>query len=101
MFGFLVLFKKSKRTSNAIRFMNKFAAAPASTWRYLEERMQPYLKKLRSVRNGWAQNIEARVNALSNAIRENGWDNDEALAFGWLHEYYTAESTNKKQERSA
>ena len=93
--------EEENRTSNAIRFMNKFAAAPASTWRYLEERMQPYLKKLRSVRNGWAQNIEARVNALNHAIRENGWDSDEALAFGWLHEYYTAESTNKKQERSA
>ena len=56
---------------------------------------------LRSVRNGWAQNIEARVSALNHAIRENGWDSDEALAFGWLHEYYTAEPTNKKQERSA
>ena len=93
--------EEENRTSNAIRFMNKFAAAPASTWRYLEERMQPYLKKLRSVRNGWAQNIEARVSALNHAIRENGWDSDEALAFGWLHEYYTAEPTNKKQERSA
>ena len=53
------------------------------------------------MRNGWAQNIEARVSALNHAIRENGWDSDEALAFGWLHEYYTAEPTNKKQERSA
>lgn len=89
------------RTSNALRFMNKFASSPAATWSYLEGRMQPYLKKLRSKRMGWAQNIEERISALNIAIRENGWDSDEPLSSSWLHEYYTSEPTNKKQERSA
>ena len=53
------------RTSNALRFMNKFASSPAATWSYLEGRMQPYLKKLRSKRMGWAQNIEERISALN------------------------------------
>lgn len=84
------------RTSNAIRFMNKFAASPASTWRYLEERMQPYLRKLRSKRTGWARNIEERIGTIRDAIRENGWDGDEPLTYGWIHDYYTAQVANKK-----
>ena len=85
---------EENRASNALRFMNKFASAPASTWRYLEERMRPYLKKLRSKRTGWAQNMEDRVSKICDALRENGWDSDTPLTFGWLHEYYTAERTD-------
>ena len=92
---------EENRTSNAMRFMNKFAVSPASTWRYLEARMQPYLKKLRSVRTGWALNFETRIGDLNEAIRKNGWDSDQPLSIDWLHAYYTAEQTDKKQERSA
>lgn len=89
------------RTSNAVRFMNKFAVSPASTWRYLEARMQPYLKKLRSVRTGWALNFEMRIGDLNEAIRKNGWDSDQPLSIDWLHTYYTADKIVKKKERSA
>lgn len=91
--------EEENRTSNAVRFMNKFAASPASTWRYLEARMQPYLRKLRSA--GLARSLEARTGALAGAIHENGWDSDEPLSSGWLHDYYTAAQTDSKQERSA
>lgn len=87
--------EEENRASNALRFMNKFASAPASTWRYLEERMRPYLRKLRSKRRGCAQNLEERAGILRKAIRENGWDSDEPLSSGWLHEYYTAEPTDQ------
>ncbi len=93
--------EEDNRTSNALRFMDKFAVSPASTWRYLAERMQPYLKKLRGKRAGWSQKIEERIDALGNAIRENAWDSDDALSSGWLHDYYTAELHDNKQERSA
>lgn len=89
------------RTSNAVRFMNKFAVSPAATWRCLEKRMQPYLKKLRSVRTGWALNFETRIDGLKEAIQKNGWDNDQPLSADWLHTYYTADKIIKKQERSA
>lgn len=89
------------RASNAVRFMNKFAVSPAATWRYLEKRMQPYLKKLRSVRTGWALNFETRIDDLKGAIRKNGWDSDQPLSADWLHAYYTADKIIKKQERSA
>ena len=91
---------EENRTSNAMRFMNKFAVSPASTWRYLEARMQPYLKKLRSVRTGWALNFETRIGDLNEAIRKNGWDSDQPLSIDWLHAYYTADKPDKKQERS-
>ena len=77
--------------SNAMRFMNKFAASPASTWRYLEQRLQPYLKKLRSRRTGWAQKLEDHMAYLCSVIRDNEWESDEKLSAGWLHEYYTDE----------
>lgn len=89
------------RTSNAVRFMNKFAVSPAATWGYLEKRMRPYLKKLRSVRTGWALNYETRIDDLNEAIRKNGWDSDQPLSADWLHAYYTADKIIKKQERSA
>lgn len=93
--------EKENRASNAMRFMNQFATSPASTWRYLEARMQPYLRKLRSVRAGWARSFETRMSAYNDAIRKNDWDSDDPLSSGWLHAYYTAEQTDKKQERSA
>lgn len=89
------------RASNAVRFMNRFAVSPAATWRCLEARMQPYLKKLRSVRTGWALNFETRIDDLNEAIRKNGWDSDQPLSADWLHAYYTADKIIKKQERSA
>lgn len=89
------------RTSNAVRFMNKFAVAPAATWRCLEERMKPYLKKLRSVRTGWALNFKTRIDGLNEVIRKNGWNSDQPLSADWLHAYYTADKIIKKQERSA
>lgn len=81
--------EEDNRTSNALRLMTKFATSPDTTWRYLENRMQPYLKKLRSVRAGWAERIEARIGELEDIIRENGWESDEPLMPGWLHDYYT------------
>lgn len=83
--------EEENRVSNAMRFMNKFAASPASTWRYLEQRLQPYLKKLRSMRTGWAQKLEDHMAYLCSVIRDNEWESDEKLSAGWLHEYYTDE----------
>lgn len=81
--------EEDNRASNALRLMNKFAMAPASTWYYLEERMQPYLRKLRTFSAGGARKIEDRLSVLNCAIRENKWDSDEPLSPGWLHGYYT------------
>ncbi len=82
---------EENRTSNALRFMSQFAASPASTWLYLEERMRPYLKKLCAVRTGWAKSFEKHIHDLGCIIHENGWDSNEPLSAAWLHAYYTAQ----------
>ena len=80
--------EKDNRVSNAVRFMNQFASAPDSTWRYIEARMEPYLKKLRSKRAGKAREWEARIGLLKDRIEQNGWGGDEPLSPEWLHDYY-------------
>lgn len=80
--------EKDNRVSNAVRFMNQFASAPDSTWRYIEARMEPYLKKLRSKRAGKAREWEARIGLLKDRIEQNGWGGNEPLSPEWLHDYY-------------
>lgn len=80
--------EKDNRVSNAVRFMNQFASAPDSTWRYIEARMEPYLKKLRSKRAGKVREWEARIGLLKDRIEQNGWGGNEPLSPEWLHDYY-------------
>ncbi|MGM9677821.1 MAG: type I-C CRISPR-associated protein Cas8c/Csd1, partial [Butyricicoccus sp.] len=83
------------RTSNAVRFMSRFAKNPASTWVFLEERMLPYQKKLHSIRRGQAVKLQRKLEEWKRQITENHWNTDEPLKTGWLHFYYVNYYCNK------
>lgn len=76
------------RSSNAIRFMNRFPEKPASMWAYLEERMLPYARKLHRIRPGSAKTCTEQLNQLKKQIEENHWNTDAPLQAGWLYFYY-------------
>lgn len=76
------------RSSNAIRFMNRFPEKPASMWGYLEERMLPYERKLHHIYPGSAKKRRDQLNQLKEQIEENHWNTDEPLQAGWLYFYY-------------
>lgn len=76
------------RSSNAVRFMNRFPEKPASMWAYLEERMLPYEKKLYRLYPRSAKTRRNQINQLKEQIEENHWNTDEPLFAGWLHFYY-------------
>lgn len=76
------------RSSNAIRFMNRFPEKPVSMWGYLEERMLPYERKLHHIYPGSAKQRRDQLNQLKEQIEENHWNTDEPLQAGWLYFYY-------------
>lgn len=76
------------RSSNAIRFMNRFPEKPASMWAYLEERMLPYARKLHRICPGSAKTCTEQLNQLKKQIEENHWNTDAPLQAGWLYFYY-------------
>lgn len=76
------------RSSNAIRFMNRFSEKPASMWVYLEERMLPYEKRLHRICPGMAKTYRDQLNQLKRQIEENHWNSDAPLQTGWLYFYY-------------
>ena len=76
------------RSSNAIRFMNRFPEKPASMWAYLEERMLPYARKLHHIYPGSAKKRRDQLNQLKEQIEENHWNTDAPLKAGWLYFYY-------------
>lgn len=76
------------RSSNAIRFMNRFPEKPASMWAYLEERMLPYARKLHRINLKSAKTCRDQLNQLKEQIEENHWNTDEPLQAGWLYFYY-------------
>lgn len=83
------------RISNAVRFMNRFAMNPASTWSYLEERMIPYQKKLSKVRRKQAVKLTTKLEEQKQQITENHWNTNEPLKSVWLHFYYVNYYCNK------
>ena len=76
------------RSSNAIRFMNRFPEKPASMWAYLEERMLPYARKLHRINLKSAKTCRDQLNQLKEQIEENHWNTDAPLKAGWLYFYY-------------
>lgn len=76
------------RSSNAIRFMNRFPEKPASMWAYLEERMLPYEKKLYCINLKSAKTYREQLDQLKEQIEKNHWNTDAPLQAGWLYFYY-------------
>ena len=76
------------RSSNAIRFMNRFPEKPASMWAYLEERMLPYARKLHCFYPRSAKKRKDQLDQLKEQIEENHWNTDEPLQADWLYFYY-------------
>lgn len=76
------------RSSNAIRFMNRYPEKPASMWAYLEERMLPYARKLHRICSETAKTCGDQLNQLKEQIENNHWNTDAPLQAGWLYFYY-------------
>lgn len=72
------------RASNALRWMERFAAQPDSTWQYLRDRLMPYWQKLRLRGGRYFEEMEA----LEALLQDNGWNHDTLLDGSYLNEYY-------------
>lgn len=80
--------EEENRSTNAVRFLNQFPRNPASMWKYLEERMLPYEKKLRSTYPNVAERYRNEINSLKKKLEENAWNADIPLKNGWVYFYY-------------
>ena len=65
--------KDSGRVTNAKRYMNAFAQRPFSTWKVIEENLQPYLGKLKLTESKYYENLIDQICQLFEVegFREN------------------------------
>ncbi len=83
--------KEKERLTNAKRFMNKFSLAPASTWKFLQEKfMQAYRAKIRG--NWFEENIMEIISLNPDAFKS---EDNSPLNGDYLLGYFCQLKLNK------
>ncbi len=78
--------KGENREPNAIRMQTVFAQRPLHTEKLLEERLEPYYKKLSPALRIWCRN---QLGEIHGAFRQEDWDSMDAPLDGkYLLGYY-------------
>ena len=77
------------RQSNAVRYMQRFAKYPFSTWKLLyADKLQPYMKHLKQMHpklQGW---YESLIQNISDKFIFDEYNSDEALSGKFLLGYH-------------
>ena len=92
--------KENIRETNALRMQKAFALRPMSTWRMLEERLEPYYKQLNpGLRLYYRKITEEIVDGLSPSAAELNQKLDDIYLLGYYHQRsYRKEKTESKTE---
>ena len=88
-----------RRITNAKRYMSTFAQRPFTTWKVIEESIQPYLSKMASAqKNYYEEKLEDICGKFSVAEFENNAKLDGLYLLGFHHESLDLHE-NKKVEK--
>ncbi len=72
---------KAERDTNAMRYLQRFAARPASTWKMLYEKLNPYKRYLEPGLRNW---FESRIREITNLFDAGDYILDEPLSGEYL-----------------
>lgn len=79
-----------KRSTNAERYMQRFAVRPLSTWLQIELSLEPYKNRLRSNRYiGFLRNREKEIDEIMGALNELDSPLDKPLDGEFLLGYHS------------
>ena len=91
---------KAKRETNARRFWSNFSQRPYQTWRYIEERLRPYLKK-----HPYRVRVEKYIEEVMSKFSPEDFTNNTRLDTKYLlgyHQFmdymYQYQGNNKEEE---
>lgn len=77
-----------RRSTNELRFMAVFAHKPATTWEYLQMKLEPYQKYA-----GKRGEVDHTIlNQVETKLRQQGWNTNAPLNSVYLHYYYEERS---------
>ena len=76
--------KNDKREPNAVRYMQRFSQRPASTWKMLYEKLQPYKRYMKSE---WANRYENTVRDITDLFKPEDYISDAPLSGEYLLGY--------------
>ncbi len=79
--------KEEERETNAMRMQKAFALRPMSTWRILEEKLEPYYKRLEYGLRQYYRQIESEiVDKLSPSDKELNQKLEDIYLLGYYHQ---------------
>lgn len=91
--------KEEERETNAMRMQKAFALRPMSTWRVLDEKLEPYYKRLDYGMRQYCRRIESDiVDKLSPSNSELNHKLDDIYLLGYYHqraEFYRSKKTEE------
>lgn len=79
---------EENRPTNAERLMRKFAVAPYTTWPKIEEKLEPYFKKLQANNFGLYVKIQDWLNKLHNQFTPEDYTCNKPLEGEFLLGYH-------------
>lgn len=86
-----------KRATNAVRLWNSFSTRPYKTWKILEERINPYIKKDENLRAYFNKNVTEIINKM-NAEDFTSTKRLEPVYLLGYHNYISIKSNTEKTE---
>ena len=75
---------KINRPTSANRLMQRFADRPFSTWRTINQQLQPYMQQLQSSRAGFLTNCNKEIDEIMGLFKAEDFTNDKALSGEYL-----------------
>jgi CRISPR-associated protein Csd1 len=81
--------REENRQTNAVRYMQRFAKFPYSTWTHLyKDKLQPYLKNLKQINPKFYDWYEGIIQNISDKFAYEDFISDEALSGKFLLGYH-------------
>ena len=81
--------REENRQSNAVRYMQRFAKYPFSTWKLLyTEKLQPYMKNLKQMNPKLCNWYEGIIQNITDNFAYDDFNSDEALSGKFLLGYH-------------
>jgi CRISPR-associated protein Csd1 len=78
--------RDEKRSTNAVRYIQRFSKYPSSTWRFLYvEKLTPYIAHLKSMGQGWFDGI---IQEIMDKFDPGEYTSDKALSGEFLLGYH-------------
>lgn len=90
-----------KRSTNAERYMQRFAVRPLSTWLQIELSLEPYKNRLRSNRYmGFLRNREKEIDEIMAALNELNSPLDKPLDGEFLLGYHSQKMAYRNSQNT-